>query len=706
MEKSFKMEGLTCANCGEKIRCKLESSEYIESAELNFIKTEMKLTLNNSIPDNELKNHVQSITDSIESGITVKDMELKNNKPIQKSEDEKEKFYGKGKEILFIILSLALLIAGMLVPDILWLKLLIFLPAYLLVGYETLIRAAKNITKGQIFDENFLMAIASIGAFIIGEYPEAVAVMLFYQVGETFQDIAVDNSRRSIKSLLDIRPDYANIVHDHGIHKVSPETVKINDIIEVRVGERVPLDGIIVEGSTSVDTSALTGESIPRDLEKGDSVLSGFINTSGVVRVKVTKKFGESTTVKLLELVENSVAKKAKTENFITKFAKYYTPVVVIAAVLLSIIPPLVTGDDFSKWIERGLMFLVVSCPCALVVSVPLSYFAGIGKASRKGILVKGSNFLEALTLTDKVVFDKTGTLTKGVFSVTGIKPVNYEKNQLLSIAAHAESLSTHPIAKSIIKYYKEQGGNINANSVSDYKEIAGKGISVNIDGRKVLAGKADLLKDIEENLPQPDETCVYIAIDGEYKGYITIADTPKESSKIALKQLHNQGISQTVMLTGDNEKTAEKIAARLGVDKYHAGLMPEDKVSILEKIKSSLTNEKLIAFVGDGINDAPVIARADVGIAMGALGSDSAIEAADVVLMNDDPRQIPDAINIARKTKRIVLQNIIFALAVKFIVQVTSAFGITNMWFAVFADVGVTFIAILNAMRLMQKDK
>ena len=413
-----------------------------------------------------------------------------------------------------------------------------------------------------------------------------------------------------------------------------------------------------------------------------------------------------STTVKLLELVENSVAKKAKTENFITKFAKYYTPVVVIAAVLLSIIPPLVTGDDFSKWIERGLMFLVVSCPCALVVSVPLSYFAGIGKASRKGILVKGSNFLEALTLTDKVVFDKTGTLTKGVFSVTDIKPVNYEKNELLSIAAHAESLSTHPIAKSIIRYYKEQGGSINANSVSDYKEIAGKGISVNIDGRKVLAGKADLLKGIEENLPQLDETCVYIAIDGEYKGYITIADTPKESSKIALKQLHNQGISQTVMLTGDNEKTAEKIAARLGVDKYHAGLMPEDKVSILEKIKSSLTNEKLIAFVGDGINDAPVIARADVGIAMGALGSDSAIEAADVVLMNDDPRQIPDAINIARKTKRIVLQNIIFALAVKFIVQVTSAFGITNMWFAVFADVGVTFIAILNAMRLMQKDK
>lgn len=696
------MEGLNCANCSEKIRAKLETNDIVENAEVNFIKSELKLRLisnTGELNSNDVLNLVQSVTDSIEDGIKV--VELKENQNLKM--EQNQKFYGKSKEIIFMSISFILLIGGVLSPDSTWLKLLFFVPSYLLVGYKTLLIAGKNILRGKVFDENFLMSIASLGAFAIGEYAEAVAVMLFYQIGETFQDIAVDKSRRSIKSLLDIKPDFARIIIENGVQEVKPELVNIGDIIEIRVGERFPLDGEIIEGNTTVDTSALTGESVPRDVQIGDNVLSGFINTSSVVHIQVTKKFSESTTVKLLELVENSVAKKAKTENFITKFAKYYTPIVVISAVILALIPPVFFAQDFNAWLERGLMFLVVSCPCALVVSVPLSYFAGIGRASRKGILIKGSNYLEALTSISTVVFDKTGTLTEGIFKVTEINAIGNNSENLLKLSAHAESLSTHPIAKSIVRAHIEKGGTIDSTIIKNHKEITGKGISVEIEGNTVLIGKSNLLKGIID-LPESEETCVYVAENGIYKGYIKIADTEKANSKTAIEKLKRMGINQAIMLTGDNKQVAGKIASRIGIDKFHAELMPKDKVGLLEALKEKLPKGESIAFVGDGINDSPVIARADIGFAMGALGSDSAIESADIVLMNDDPEQIPQAISIARQTKQIVLQNIIFALAVKFMVQITSAFGLTDMWFAVFADVGVTFIAVLNAMRLLRK--
>lgn len=587
-----------------------------------------------------------------------------------------------------------------------WAELAIFFISYILVGGEVVIRAIRNIARGEVFDENFLMTIATIGAFAIGEFPEGVAVMLFYQVGEFFQGIAVNRSRKSISALMDIRPDFANLKLGDELKKVTPEEVNVGDIIVVKPGEKIPLDGKIIEGKSMVDTSALTGESVPREVELGSDVLGGFINKNGLLTIEVTKEFGESTVAKILDLVQNASSKKAPTENFITKFARYYTPVVVFVALALAVLPPLfISGATFSEWIYRALVFLVVSCPCALVVSIPLGFFGGIGGASRNGILVKGGNYLEALYNVDTVVFDKTGTLTKGVFKVTNISPrKGILPEELLEYAAYAETYSNHPIAVSILKEY---GREVEKDEIQGYNEISGHGIKVKVKDKEILAGNVKLMK--KENIDYDNVdvpgTVVHVAVENKYAGYIVISDEVKEDSASAIKALKEVGVRKTVMLTGDAKSVGLKIAQQLGLDEVHAELLPDQKVEKLEEIFKQKTNKNKVVFVGDGINDAPVLARADIGIAMGGLGSDAAIEAADVVIMTDEPSKIASAIKIARRTRSIIWQNIVFALVVKVIVMTLGAGGIATMWEAVFADVGVTIIAVINAMRVLKTD-
>lgn len=583
-----------------------------------------------------------------------------------------------------------------------WLQIALFIISYIIVGGDVVKRAVKDILKGQVFDENFLMSIATIGAFFIGEYPEGVAVMLFYQVGELFQSYAVGKSRKSIASLMDIRPDYANVKKGDELVKVDPDEVQIGDIIVIKAGEKIPLDGKVIEGSSMIDTSALTGESVPREVKVGSDILSGCININGVIIAEVTKEFGESTVSKILDLVENASSKKSNSEQFITKFARYYTPVVVIIAVFLAIIPPLVIdGATFSDWIYRALAFLVVSCPCALVISIPLSFFGGIGGASKKGVLVKGSNYLEALAETEIVVFDKTGTLTKGVFNVQEIHPEGVSKEELLELTAHAESYSNHPISLSLKRAYSKE---IDNGRISDVEEISGHGVIATVDGKKVMAGNIKLMKmmDIPYFKGELIGTIVHVAVNNKYIGYIVIADEVKEDSAQAIKELKAANIKQTVMLTGDNKSIGSKVAKELGLDKVYAELLPADKVEKLEELFSQKSKKGKLAFVGDGINDAPVLARADIGIAMGGLGSDAAIEAADVVIMTDEPSKIATTMKISKKTLKIAHQNIVFAIGIKIIVLILSAFGITTMWAAIFADVGVTIIAVLNAFRAL----
>lgn len=608
----------------------------------------------------------------------------------------------KQKNMLCRILASAVLfVIALLIPAEGWLKLAIFLVPYLLVGYKVLIKAGKNILNGQVFDENFLMCIATIGAFIMGEYLEGVAVMLFYQIGELFEDYSVGRSRRSIAELMDIRPEVARVERNGSEVEVDPEEVEIGETIVLRPGDRVPLDGTVLSGRSSMDTAALTGESVPRTVREGDSVISGCINQSGVLKVRVEKAFGESTVSRILELVENSGDRKAEAEKFITRFARWYTPAVCISALLLAVIPSLITGS-WAEWVGRALMFLVVSCPCALVISIPLSFFGGIGGASKQGILIKGGNFLEALANVDIVVFDKTGTLTKGTFKVVDVNTQEITKDDLIELTALAESQSTHPISRSIQEHY---GKEIDRNRVCEIQEISGKGVSATVDGRAVAAGNAALMQSMGLKPDAVDHvgTIVHVAVDGRYAGYIVISDEIKDDAKQAIADLHKMGVRKTVMLTGDRRATGESVAKEIGIDEAYCELMPADKVSHVESLLGQRRNKGTLAFVGDGINDAPVLARADLGIAMGALGSDAAIEAADIVLMNDKPSSIATAIAISRKTHRIVNENIAFALTVKAVVLVLSALGLTTMWAAVFADVGVSVLAILNAMRALR---
>lgn len=608
------------------------------------------------------------------------------------------------KRLIKIILAVILYIVALVGKfGNVWVNNIILIISYIIVGFDILKEAIENIFKGEIFDENFLMSVATIGAFCIGEFPEAVAVMLFYQIGELFQDYAVDKSRKSISSLMDIRPDYANLCIDGTIEKVNPNEVKIGDTIVVKPGEKIPLDGFIIEGKTTLDTKALTGESLPREAVQGENVLSGCININGLIKIQVTKEYGESTVSKILDLVENASSKKSKSENFITKFAKYYTPIVVGIAVILAIVPPLIIKDaSFWDWIYRALSFLVVSCPCALVISIPLSFFGGIGGASKMGILIKGSNYLEALTNTEIVVFDKTGTLTQGVFEVQKVEPVEISKQELLKIAAYSEVYSNHPIAKSIKKAYGEE---IDEKQIDKIEELSGLGIIATIEGKEVLVGNEKLMNEKQVKFTKCSDvgTITYVAVNDKYVGYILIADKIKDDAEKTIEGLKKNNIKQTVMLTGDRKAVAEDVANKLGIDKVYSELLPDGKVEKVEELLKEKTERGKLAFVGDGINDSPVLALADIGIAMGGLGADSAIEAADIVIMTDEPSKIIDAMKISKKTIRIAKENIIFAIIVKIAVLILVALGLSTMWEAVFADVGVSIIAIINALRALK---
>ena len=711
-ECMLSIEGLDCPNCAAKVERKINTLEGIKEATVDFLGKKI-VVLADEISENELVELIQREVDKIEDGVKVFVPKVQAGESSSEGEDT-----GKIKKKLLI--GGVLFVLGIFVPKTLFIpKLVIFLVSYLVIGGDVLLSAFKNILNGQVFDENFLMAIATVGAFAIGEYPEGVAVMLFYQLGELFQGIAVNNSRKSIVSLMDIRPDYANIKVGEGIKKVSPEEIKVGEIIVVKPGEKVPLDGKIVKGASTFDTSALTGESLPREAKAGDDVLSGFINKNGLIEIQVAKVFSESTVSKILYLMENAGSKKSKTENFITKFARYYTPVVVITALIVAIFPPLlIQGATFSDWIYRALIFLVVSCPCALVISIPLGFFGGIGGASRHGILIKGTNYLEVLNNLESVVMDKTGTLTKGIFKVTEVNAENnikindFQNNKteltkplLLKYAAHIEKFSNHPIAQSIVAEYENSVSKVDENVVKDFEEISGFGIKVNINNHQFLAGNSKLMNlenitfDKKENLG----TAIYLAADGKYIGNILISDEVKEDSARAIKGMKENGVKEIVMLTGDNETIGKNIAKKLGIDKVFTELLPDEKVEKLEEIYKSKSEKGKVAFVGDGINDAPVLARADLGIAMGGAGSDAAIEAADVVIMNDEPSKIVTAIKIAKKTKEIVWQNITIAFAVKIVVMALGLFGDATMWEAVFADVGVALLAVLNATRVLR---
>lgn len=710
------LKGLTCANCANKIEAKVKKLDSIKYANINFATTTLLVELNKGYQIEEVFKEINKIVKSLEPDVEVELQETskrgKSNRTILSDasssnevvcEKEKKTTMSYIKENISLVIGTVGFVLAVMLEGYPLVAFIIFVATYLLIGKNVLITAAKNILRGEVFDENFLMAIATLGAFAIGEYPEAVAVMLFFEIGEVFQKYAVERSRKSISSLMNIRADYATVLENGNEIRVDPEDVEIDEIIIIKPGERVPLDGIVVDGTSFIDTSALTGESVPREITVDTEILAGAINNTGVLKVRVTKEYGESTVARILELVENASNKKALTEKFITKFSKIYTPVVCLIALLVAVVPPLIMKDQtFSVWIYRALSLLVVSCPCALVVSVPLGIFAGIGGASKKGVLVKGGNYLEALKDVETVVFDKTGTLTKGVFKVTEINTNNIDKDELLKLAAYGESNSNHPIALSIVKAY---GKEINKESLINYEEISGHGIKVNIEGNEVLLGNYKLMNKFNIKFNEVDTigTIVHVAINGEYKGNIVISDEIKETSKEVIETLKSIGIKNTVMLTGDNKVVADKVGKIIGLDQVYSELLPADKVEQVEKLMNIKSSKGKLVFVGDGINDAPVLARADIGIAMGGIGSDAAIEAADVVLMKDDPKSIVDAIKAARKTNKILWQNIIFALAVKTIVMILVAFGIGTMWEAVFADVGVTILAVINSIRCLR---
>lgn len=695
MKQEYVLDGLDCSNCAQKIENGVKGIKGIDGCAVNFAASTLTVSADGK-EEQWVTNKVEKKVKSIDPHVTVR------QKHIKKSADD-----GYRKRMVNMLIRMAaavILGAGAYLVHSGTIEFLLFLAAYLIIGGDIMIRAVKNIIRGQVFDEHFLMALATIGAFLIQQYPEGVAVMLLYQIGELFQGAAVSRSRKSISALMDIRPDYANLKTKNSIEQVSPEDVQTGDIIVVNPGESIPLDGKVVQGSAMVDTSALTGESVPRKAAVGQDVMSGFINQNGVLHIEVTKGYQESAVSKILDLVQNASSRKARTENFITKFAKYYTPAVVIIAVLLAFVPPLVlSGAALSDWVYRALIFLVISCPCALVVSIPLGFFGGIGAASKAGVLVKGSNYLEALNQVKYAVFDKTGTLTKGSFEVTEIKPAEgFTKDRLLEAAAYAELHSQHPIAESVRKAY---GKMLSSDEIESYEEISGHGIFAKVNGTEILAGNKKLMER-EQIEDVPDEnagTIVHVAIDQRYAGAIIIADEIKEDAAQAVADLKSLGIKQTAMLTGDSKQTGEAVGKQLGIGEVYAELLPQDKVAQVEALEANLLpNEKLI-FVGDGINDTPVLARADIGIAMGGLGSDAAVEAADIVLMTDQPSKIAEAIRIAKRTRRIVWQNIGFALGVKAIFLILGAFGIATMWEAVFSDVGVTLLAVANAMRVMR---
>ncbi len=699
VNSELKLEGLDCANCAMKIEKGVSTLEGVDACSVNFATLTMTITTS----EEQKESVIESAKDKIRklephiNPVSKMDSKLGQEKQQRMNADTK-------KLIVKLGIGTALLIFAQLLDVPMLYQLIIFITAYLTAGADVVLKAIRNIFRGQVFDENFLMGVATIGAFIIGEYPEAVAVMLFYQLGELFQSIAVNRSRNSISKLMDIRPDYANLKNGDKTEQVSPEKIQIGDIIIVKPGERVPLDGIVKSGFSSVDTSALTGESLPREIFEGDEVLSGFINVQGLLEIEVTKEFNESTVSKILELVQNATNKKAPTENFITKFAKVYTPIVVITAAIIAIIPPIIIpGETLYDWVYRALIFLVISCPCALVVSIPLGFFGGIGAASKSGVLVKGSNYLEALNDLKYIVFDKTGTLTKGQFQVSSIIPTRgHSKEELLELAAYGEFYSTHPIALSIRQKY---GKEIVEAKLSNYTEIAGHGISVTINGDELLVGNSRLLES-HSILYEPSRdvgTTVYLAKNKHYIGSIVIADQLKVDAKKAIVELKKVGIKKTVMLTGDSNSVAKSIGKELAIDDLYSELLPHQKVEKLELIEKIKSSKEKIAFVGDGINDAPVLARADIGIAMGGIGSDAAIEAADVVLMSDEPSKIVDAIKIAKRTRKIVWQNIFFALVVKGFFLLLGVIGIATMWEAVISDVGVTVLAVLNSMRVLR---
>lgn len=702
-KKTLILEGLDCANCAGKIEREVQKLSGIKTAVVDFVSKRLIIETEDKSKMGNILEKVNKIVKSIEPDVVVIEEEKKNQLSMDKSNQGKN---NKLKKVIFA-LGVLIFIAATALEFSFWTEFTMYFVSYLIIGGEVLLKAAKNIGRGQVFDENFLMCIATIGAFSIKQFPEAVAVMLFYQIGEFFQGLAVDRSRKSISNLMNIRPDFANIKIGKTIKKVNPEDVNIGDIIIVKPGEKIPLDGTVIEGKSMLDTSALTGESVPREVGAGEVVLGGFINKNGLLTIEATKSFGESTVAKILDLVENASSKKAPTENFITKFARYYTPAVVLFAVALAFLPPLfIDGATFSKWLYRALVFLVVSCPCALVVSIPLGFFGGIGGASKNGILIKGGNYLEALNNVDTVVFDKTGTLTKGIFEVTEVKAFgDFKEEQLLEYAAFAEAYSNHPIATSILKAYNKK---VDIEKVEGYTEISGKGVRTYIDNREILAGNTKLMLDEKIIYKKIDSigTVVHLALDKKYIGYIVISDEIKEDSKRAIEKLKAFGVRKTVMLTGDNSLVANKVAEKLGLDQVYSELLPDQKVEKLEEIDKQKSSKGKMIFVGDGINDAPVLARADIGIAMGGVGSDAAIEAADVVIMTDEPSKIASAIKIAKRTKKIVVQNIVFALGVKIVILILGALGFATMWEAVFGDVGVALIAVLNSMRAMKVEK
>lgn len=693
------LEGLGCANCAAKIEREVQHVPGVQRASLDFISKKLALEIEASISMPGIIEKIESIVKRVEPDVKV----VQKSSEIQAETISQQDNHFKLQTIKLIIGGALFAVALILdlAPE---LELALFLLSYVIVGGSVVVRALRGIARGQIFSEHFLMSVATIGAFLIGEYPEGVGVMLFYLVGEMFQDRAVDQSRQSISSLMDIRPDYANLKVADQLHRVAPQDVAIGDIIVIKPGEKVPLDGQVLEGTSMVDTSALTGESLPRHLEAGKEALSGFINTNGVLTVQVTKSYGESTVAKILDLVENASSRKAPTEDFITKFARYYTPAVVFAALALALIPPLVMpGALFSDWIYRALVFLVISCPCALVISIPLGFFGGIGAASKRGILVKGGNYLEALNYVETVVFDKTGTLTKGAFEVTDIHASpGYTDAQVLEYAAYAESYSNHPIAVSILKAYDHA---VDKSRIESYEEVAGQGIKITFADREILVGNARLLTGHNIQYQPLDiiGTAVYVAVDGHYAGCIVIADQVKEDAAHVIRELKSLGVKQTIMLTGDTSGVGNKIGAQLGLDQVYTELLPADKVEQFELLEKNKSARGKLLYVGDGINDAPVLARADIGAAMGGLGSDAAIEAADIVIMNDEPSQVATAIKIAHTTRHIVYQNIILALGIKLIVLVLGALGMATMWEAVFADTGVALLAVFNSMRIMK---
>lgn len=721
LEYVYLIKGLDCANCAAKLERNLRDIPQLADATIDFMAQKLILRLNSSDDLETVLTEVQKVIERIEPGVTITEKtkmtkvaqeptgtdnpaDGQSAQQIDKSKKKAGKFTPEMQQsLLKIAISAALFLVAQLLPLPDLAQFGVFLLAYLIVGGEIVLRAVKNITRGQVFDENFLMSVATIGAFCVGEYPEGVMVMLLYQLGELFQDYAVHRSRRSIADLMDIKPEIAHIKQGDTYISVAPDEVAIGDIIQVRPGEKVPLDGVILEGASALDTVALTGESVPRNVAAGQQVLSGCINISGVLTVRVEKEYEDSTVAKILDLVENASSKKADAENFITRFARYYTPVVVGVAVLLALVPPLVTGDPFSPWIYRALVFLVISCPCALVISIPLTFFSGLGACSRHGVLVKGSNYLEALAQLESAVFDKTGTLTKGQFAVTEIHTLDMTQEDLLYYAACAESISNHPIGHAVQVANQRP---VTAGSLQKAEEIAGHGISAVVDGRSVLVGNYRLMEQQHISCERVEETgtIIYVAVDGVFCGWIVIADEIKPDAQIMIARLKELGVKQIVMLTGDNQKTAEKVAAKLGITKIFSQLLPGDKVTCLEEILQQKSKQGTVSFTGDGLNDAPVLARADVGVAMGGLGSDAAIEAADVVIMNDQPSKLADAVVIARQTRRIVKQNITFILAIKLLVLILGAVGLASMWMAVFADVGVAVLAILNAVRIIRK--